>query len=353
MIKFLITDQNFDKIKSQQETTVAGITTKLRKDRKEIMVEVNSLAPFAIYKWEKDGHFAISNRLDKIEEYIQQFGCELTYTPVPSKYLNKAYVNRARDCNVEKVTRWSKVKIDSKGNIKIIPPKKQPFSIELTSKRGVRYLLKWLKKYLIIAKQEIDKNNFIPTLTGGLDTRTLTWFWRDWYQGDEYFLKAVKPDGKNDINKGKKEIIFSQQVLNRIGLKLTRKELRGEKNSLLGTFTEGGKIFPLNDLDFIYDYISLHMSKKSIHYTTKGIFPFVDVLYLQLRHPEIHYMRTLLALLLCPDLLDIPLYGVSGEPPYLFCKKFNSLISRVEVFIQRHHLRERVAKIKVDVAKHY
>gem|GEM_PF-4858723 len=353
MIKFLITDQNFDQIKSKQETTVAGITTKLRKDKNKITVEVNSLAPFAIYKWEKDGHFAISNRLDKIEEYINQFGCELTYTPVPSKYLSKAYVNRARDCDVEKVTRWSKVKIDCKGNLKVIPPKKQPFSIELTSRRGVRYLLKWLKKYLIIVKREIDKNNFIPTLTGGLDTRTLTWFWRDWYKGDEYYLIAVKPDRHVDVNRGKIEVEISNQVLTYLQKSLRRME-KLNKKTLSGIFTESScEKNKLNKIDFIYDYVSFHMANREEHYSAKFICPFVDNLYLQLHHPKLHYTRVLLALLLCQDLLNIHFSSLHCEPPYEFYEKFANLIPEVEKFIQKYHLRERVAKIKADVAAHY
>ena len=112
MLFFLITDQNFNQIKSQSETTIAGITTKLHKTQNKIKISINSLAPFAIYKWEQDGHFAISNRLDKIAEYIAMFGCELTYKPVKSKFMSRRKVNQARDCDVQKVTKWSKIVIN-------------------------------------------------------------------------------------------------------------------------------------------------------------------------------------------------------------------------------------------------
>ena len=125
MITFLITDQNFDDIKSCSETTPAGIVTKLckNKSKRTITVSLNTMAPFAIYKWEQAGHYAISNVLDEIEKHVQTLGFELTYANAPSKYKYKPFVDKARNCsNVQKITQWSKVVFGRDGNIQITPP---------------------------------------------------------------------------------------------------------------------------------------------------------------------------------------------------------------------------------------
>ena len=235
MIKFIITDENFDSVMSQQEKTYAGIVTKLHKLLDTVSITVNTLAPFAIYKWEAAGHFAIQTNL--ISEYITKFGYELTYTPVESKYANKKnYVDKARNVDLQKITHWQTVIINKQGNVRTILPKKKVYTIPLNSKRGVKYLLRWLKKYLLIAKRLIKENKFIPTLTGGLDTRILTWFWRDLYHGDKYYLRAVKNDGKNNVAKGQVEIEFATQVLNKLGKQLTRIEINQRWISFSGFF---------------------------------------------------------------------------------------------------------------------
>ncbi len=352
MLVFLITDENFNQQQSCCETTKMGIVTKLHKAKQSITIATNAMAPFAIYKWEEAGHFAISNRLEPIAEYIATLGFELTYAHVESKYAHvKPYVDQARDCsNVKKITQWNTVVIDGKGVIRVTKKSKQPFLIPLTSRRGVKLLLAWLEKYLILARREIENHNFIPTLTGGLDTRTLTWFWRDLYSYPDYYLKAVKPDGKNSVNKGYAEIEIATQILNRLGKSLARKE-KYNRPTFSGLFTENGRGWKksLNNSNFIYDYIAYHFNYEDLYFGQNFICPFVDNLYLQLKHPEVHYMRTLLALLLCPDLLDIQLYGFSNEPPYQFNTEFADLIPRVEQFIQKYKLRKRVAKVKAKV----
>ncbi|MCM1404236.1 MAG: hypothetical protein NC133_01890 [Prevotella sp.] len=353
MIKFLITDANFQQVKSRQEKTNAGIATKLIKTKKKVKIVVNTMAPFAVYKWEQGEHFAISNKLDMIAEYIVPLGYELEFTPTESRYINwKPYLDRARNCsNVEKITCWSAISVDRHGNLKITPPKKKPFSVPLISRRGVKLLLKWLKKYLQLATKEIENDNFIPNLTGGLDSRSLTWFWRDLYHGEDFYLEAVKPDGKNEVARGQEEVETASQVLNRLGLPLKRVE-KFQRTIFSGAFTDNGCNSKkwLNNTTFIYDYMALHFGFGSGKYFSNSfVCPFSDNLYLRISHPDRHYMRTLLGLLLCPDLLDIPLYSFSGEPQYQFYEKFANLISKVEQFIKQYNLRKLVTKLKIKV----
>ncbi|MCM1404235.1 MAG: hypothetical protein NC133_01885 [Prevotella sp.] len=353
MIEFIITDANFQQIKSCQERTNAGIVTKLSKSNKTIKITVNTMAPFAVYKWEQGKHFAISNKLDMIAEYIAPLGNELEFTLTESKYANvKPLVDKARDCsNVKKITCWNTIIINSNGVMQVTKLPKRPYTVPLTSRRGVNLLLKWLKKYLQIATKEIEKDNFIPTLTGGLDTRTLTWFWRDLYHGKEFYLKDIKPDRKNKVTRGQEEVEIASQVLNRLGLPLKRVE-KFNQTTFSGLFTENGRGWRkcINDESFIYDYIVFHFAFGADKFYKKNIIcPYIDNLYLQLRHPENHFMRTILVLLLSHDLLDLPLYGFSSDPQYQFYEKFADLIPRVEQFIQQYNLRQRVAKIKKRV----
>ena len=352
MITFSITDQNFDKTKSRSQTTVAGITTAIAADGTQIIVSVNSLAPFAIYKWAKDGHFCISNKLAKISEYIAQFGEELQYERTLSPYFEKkTYVDHIRNCkSVSRITNWKRVSIKQDGSIAVIK-NDVPFTVPLVSQEGVDVFLEWVEKYLRIVHSAIAEQNFIPDLTGGLDTRILSWFWRDEVDKLSYYhLCLVKPDGKDNVERGSAESEIAAKVLEKIGASLERVEKVENKVGFKGIFTENARHYAsLNDPNFLYDFVGLHMSDKGIFYSMNSVCPFVDNLYLSLFHPAIYYMRTLLALLFCPDLLSIELYGFSDKPSYFLESKFSYLIPDINKFIDEYDLHNKVAEVKRKV----
>ena len=357
MLKFLITEENFVQQTEAYLITTTGISTIMDCHRKSITLTINSMAPFAIYVWRQGAHYAVTNKLDLLAEHIAKFGCELTYTHVKALNESKPFVNRARDCNVEKITQWRQVKISAEGVVKVTKLPKPPYTVPLTSQRGIKILLKWLKKYLVITQKLIQRNQLIPCLTGGLDTRTLTWFWRDKYRGKEYYLIGVKPDGTNDPVKGQTEIKYAEAVLQRLGLPLKRVETVPEYCvNLSGMFTEHGCFAAqFNNPAFLYDFVAYHFSRSEdeMFYSSYNLWPFVDNLYLSLQHPKTYYMRTLLAELLCPDLLDIDLLSYYDRPSYSFKREFADLIVEVEQFIEKNHLRDRVAKIKAQVLQRY
>jgi hypothetical protein len=104
----------------------------------------------------------------------------------------------------------------------------------------------------------IDKNKFIPTITGGIDTRALIALWRDEYKGDTFFIKEVKNDGKNHVELGQQDLKCAVGVGEKLGL-TEHVDDRGGKKTLSGMFTDNINYSLaatyLNNPDFIYKFI--------------------------------------------------------------------------------------------------
>lgn len=171
----------------------------------------------------------------------------------------------------------------------------------------------WAEKYQDIISDFCKQNKFIPTLTGGCDTRILTYFWRK-FNLKNYRLRAVKKDGKNNIEKGKIEISIAEKVIKKLGMNLERLEepLPGTF-SMCGTYTEATqKYILLNDKQFVRNVIN------RCDFEWYQIQPFVDDLYLMIKPHKIHEMRVLFMLMFCPDLLDIEIISEAGQGIYTF-----------------------------------
>lgn len=171
----------------------------------------------------------------------------------------------------------------------------------------------WAEKYQDIVSDLCRQKKFIPTLTGGCDTRILTHFWRK-FNLENYRLRAVKKDGKNNIEKGKIEISIAEKVIKRLGMNLERLEEPPVGTfSMCGTYTEATqKQILLNDRQFIRNVIN------RCCFEWYQVQPFVDDLYLMIKPHRIFEMRVLFMLLFCPDLLDIEIISEAGQGVYSF-----------------------------------
>ena len=210
------------------------------------------------------------------------------------------------------IDNWSEICISKNGELTI---KENDLSKLYSVDIGDSYpLIKvWAEKYSDIISDLCKKRKFIPTLTGGCDTRILTYFWRK-FNLENYRLRAVKKDGKYNIEKGKIEINIAEKVIKRLGMNLERLEEPPVGTfSMCGTYTEATqKQILLNDRQFVRNVIN------RCDFEWYQVQPFVDDLYLMIKPHRIFEMRVLFMLLFCPDLLDIEIISEAGQGIYSF-----------------------------------
>lgn len=217
------------------------------------------------------------------------------------------------------INNWSEIRLSRSGEIEVKPnDMSRLYSVPLEDSFSL--IKEWADKYADIVADLCRRNEFIPTLTGGCDTRILTHFWRR--HGLKYYrLRAVKKDGKNNVEKGRKEIEIAEKVISRLGKKLERLEEPPEGEiSMCGTWTESTQRAELlNDRNFISDVVN------RCNFEWYQYQPFADDLYLMIKPKKLFQMRVMFMLLFCPDLLDIEIVSEAGDGVYTFKEKFKDI----------------------------
>lgn len=227
------------------------------------------------------------------------------------------------------INNWKSIKIKNNGELKI---KKFNFDklYSIPIKDSYNLIKLWREKYLDLVNDWCKKEKFMPILTGGCDTRILSYFWRNHKELEYYHLKEKKSGDQNPL-KGKREIEISQQVLKSLNLNLKRTETR-EKGMVVidGQYTESTQYYyVLNNKKFVTD--TINRCNESIK---RNILPFCDNYYLMIKPEKILQLRVLFMLLFCPDLLNIPLWSDSNYPEYNF-SNFGNLIDECKELIKK------------------
>lgn len=230
------------------------------------------------------------------------------------------------------INNYSEITLTSWGELEVKPNDySRLYSVPIED--AFPLIRQWEEKYMDTVSDLCRKGEFIPTLTGGCDTRILTHFWRT-HNLKCYRLRAVKKDGKNNVEKGLKEIEISQKVIARLGMELERKEEPPDGMcSMSGAYTEATQ-YPelLNNRNFITDVVN------RCDFEWEQLQPFVDDLYLMIKPDELLEMRVLFMLLFCPDLLDIEFIsdykGSVFDSVYSF-RDFGEVIERCQRLIAR------------------
>ena len=332
---FKFTDEGFEGAFSELKL-INGVTVELKRDGDGMVLKNSSLAPFAVYYYRHGSHFIFTSSFFAMQDYMQAHGLKIEYNrPLVKKYMSKPDVDMIRSCsNIPSITQYAEIRMNGDGSHEVVPAKDGLFSIELDSEQGAATLNAFIKKY----RQMVPSlPSFTPTLTGGLDTRTMIGFWRGAENlSGEYYLKAVKPDGNNHVEKGREEIRIAEVILDRLHYSFSRTEDSSDF-TLCGILTEGNRFEEnLNDKEFYSEYVAHHFSKRDLMYSKNHICPFLDNEYLKLKHPCPNFMRVLLAEILCPDLLDIELYSFSYDPMYHLREKFPELSERAQAYMQKY-----------------
>lgn len=210
------------------------------------------------------------------------------------------------------IDNWAEICITKSGELTVkINDLSKLYSVDIEDSYPL--IKVWAEKYQDIVSDLCRQKKFIPTLTGGCDTRILTYFWRK-FNLENYRLRAVKKDGKNNIEKGKIEISIAEKVIKKLGMNLERlEEPPAGTFSMCGTYTEATqKQILLNDRQFVRNVIN------RCDFEWYQVQPFVDDLYLMIKPHRIFEMRVLFMLLFCPDLLDIEIISEAGQGVYSF-----------------------------------
>jgi len=230
--------------------------------------------------------------------------------------------------HIEFIENWSKVIIYPDGTFEKTNYPLQVFSVDLKDAYDLLHNL--FIKYKKLAKECIDNNDFIPTITGGMDTRSLSALWRDNYKDNLFFVKEVKNDGKDNIELCLADYECAINVANRLGI-TEHTNYRGNKKTISGMYSINSFANKLlNDPDYICKFIQ-HSAGWS-----NELRPFADDLFLQIRHPEKKVMRALLMLLLAKDLSDLPLicsqwlFEKYDYKPYSFYDYYDEEIQKAQ-----------------------
>ena len=279
-----------------------------------------------IYYVKKDDLFAYSFDPDLVIEFAKENNIELTDTYDNLKYINsnvkshiKTSVLKRYKYNLNYIEGWKKVQLFSDGTFLVEDYNLKPFTKSIIKNR--KDLVKFFNKYQDIVNYEIDNKTFLPTLTGGLDSRAFIGYYKNRVSELEgYFQTPVKQDGKNNVAHGALEVKLANRICNAIGLKDNMITDLGEYNTISGFFNENAEEYDdPNDFEYITKVIQ-HGWDNSHQYRNK-ITPYMDDDYLMFKQEGERY-RIMFLLYMVPELINYPfISGVSlfNKYPEGFC----------------------------------
>ena len=317
-----ITNYNFKTIEDYESYNIIEQFNRNYSHKREgdnIIFEANFVACPCIYYVRQDNLFCYSFDVDQVVEFAQQHNIPLTDTYDNLNFISdnirkhiKSSIIKRYKYNVNYIEKWKKVILHSDGSFEMEENTFIPFQLEI--KDNYDLFKKFILKYKKLVDNLIDKKIFVPTITGGLDTRALTGLYRD--RVDEipfYYLKGVKNDGKNNVIKGLKEIEIAEQVCKRLKLKATRIENLKQNDiqyvTLSGQFNENTNSYDNpNDTDWIYKILQHAWGNKDIYRYDYQLLPFLDDDWLLFKQSMDfkELQRILFVLILARDLIHIP-----------------------------------------------
>jgi len=348
-----ITNFNFNSVNDYESLNLIEQNSRIyghKHQDDKIIFEANFVACPCIYYVRQDDLFCFSFDVDQVVEFAQQHNIPLTDTYDNLKDISdnirshiKSSIMKRYKYNINYIEKWKKVTLDNKGNFKIEENNFIPFQLEI--KYNYSLFKKWVIKYKKLVTNLINKNKFIPTITAGLDTRALTAFYRDRIKDiNYYYLTAIKGDGKNNVNKGLKEVEIADKVAKKIGLLGERVEFLNIKDkeyiTLSGQFNENINSYDNpNDPDWIYKFLQHAWGNTSDYRYDYQLLPFLDDDWLIFKQDfeNKELQRCLFMLLFASDILHIPfisgarLFNVYTEGAFISVVLKNNLKAAIEI----------------------
>lgn len=322
MLYEIITNDNFNEIKDYEGPTPKYSFNKYgyKVANDTIIFYTNYICCPCIYYLKQDDLFAFSFDPDLVVNWAKEHNIELTDNYENRDKINdnirkhiKPSITKHYKYNLSYIEGWKSVVLNSNGNFIKEEYSFIPFTKDIINNKSL--LVKWLDKYKTIINNAIDDKKFIPTITGGLDTRAFIGLYRDRIKElPGYFCSSVKQDGKNNIEQGKLELELAENVVKYIGLKNKRIDDINTTDyvTLSGFFNENANSYSNpNDPEYIYKIVQHAYDNK--HQFINKINIFLDDDYLQFKQ-EGELFRILLLQYLTPDLLFFPF--ISGTSLY-------------------------------------
>jgi len=236
--------------------------------------------------------------------------------------------------HVSFIENWSQVIVYPDGSFDKRDYPLKPYSVPLKDAYDNLYNL--LVKYKRGVELLTQQNNFIPTITGGLDTRCLTVLWKNIYKGNDFYIREVKQDNNNRVDLGWADLQVALKVAKKFNLTKHTSD-RQCRITLSGMYTEstrGMYNMDVNDDRFIYKFIQHQIRGNTL------LLPFADDLFLQIKQPKKGVFRCLMMLLFASDMLDIECIGTQklfekyNYGPYSFFDEYKDVISDAKEIIK-------------------
>ena len=233
-------------------------------------------------------------------------------------FIKQLLLNKFGDCIENKIIRrytFFKKLILTKSNYNFIDDNNELYTISLNSDKGIQILKNWIGKYENIMKS-INPKQIRIELSSGIDTRILSYFWRNLPYTYDVYTKD-DPDEVNDALNVINHINKNCKV--NINTICGSKELSSINKSysfiLNGSNLIHGLYRPTTLEDF-YDRIfnCSFRWNKGIH-TIRNIVPFYDKDYLKLLGSYPGQMKIVLLLYLCKeyDLYKLPIRSLGRK----------------------------------------
>lgn len=294
------------------------------KEGQDIIFKTDFVSAQRIAYCRYEDKFIFTFHIDNIIGFLKQFYTEdqIYKEPEPQYARYRNSIRKDYCVNyVQFIDNWKRLIVHPDGTFDLIEDDFVPYTIPLIDAYDNVHRL--FIKYKTYIESHID--NFIPTITGGADSRILCCLYRD--KADQipgFYLRDYKNDGKNNIDLGRLDLECAYKLAERLGIKEHYNILPEGNLTMSGVFTENLRGMygqELNDPKFFYEVIK--------HDRLQGNFikPFKDELFVSIKQPSLDTFRCLALLLVSPDLMDLPfngtkkLYEKYNGQPYDFFKE--------------------------------
>lgn len=310
-----ITDTNFYSIKDNTivyNKYVKDGVTNVHVLNDEIVIETSYPVVPCWYYIKNDSHFIMTDSIHSIEKFCADNNIQTTQNIFAIKYYgmqHKSGRNTYKN-DYKYIEDFKEIHLKPNGEYTVVPFGFKAFSKD--PKDSYEQIEQLFNKYRDIIDEMVTDGVFRPTLTGGLDSRTLIGLYRKHLpEIHDYYLLDVKQDGLNMVIKGAEEVQLSQEVIRSLGCDWTRVETMEGHVTVSSHLNENQCRLNRYVTDHYREY---WVDKVVRHYknTDEMVRWLTDPLYLELKIPCFNFYKCLFAMLLIPDLLDIPLISLGG-----------------------------------------
>lgn len=343
-----ITDKTFNEKEGTNYIKIEPIDNYFKWERvgDDIVFTTNFIAAPRIAYSISGNEFIFDFAQKQITKFVSDhFDGDIFYPEPTRNFISKYATDDYRIKHISFIENWSKVVVHKDGTFEKTDYPLVPFSVPLEDSYELFHQL--FVKYRKGTIKLLDEGKFIPTITGGCDTRTLIGLYRDLikkYNINTFFSLNSKNEKQTQAEYGRRmntvEKEIGMKVAKTVGLDFYVTAKPKGVITLAGKFAAGENVLFTspnsynlelhpdinnNNPDFIYKYVQ--HSKRG----TQEMRPYADDLWFQIKQPkEVFIIKALLMMIFVPDLLDIECYThpVYTQSDILMKYKFHEMYAK-------------------------